>query len=351
MMSEPRRTRAALTGALITGITLVLAGALVAVLVLLADEDDGADQAGERPPGSSSGVRPGVRPGDRPVKSLPKWEQVSPIGTPRDDFAHVVIGDEIWTFGGMTGARATRLVTTEIYDTGSDTWRSGPDLPKGLASFEGVAIGDEAYLFGGLNLQGRADDFSAVLDTTTGEWRRLPALPHARYGHDVDLVGGKIHVVGGTGNDTRAVAEVDVFDPETRTWSQAAPMPAARSNLDIVPVRGELYAVGGWLGARETRRMQIYDPATDSWRDTTPLPRPMARGGVAFVDGKLYASHHEWSAVYDLATRQWSRANPLTVSRHGLGYIAVGSKIYGIGGCTPSPLRDVTYVDVLDLSE
>jgi hypothetical protein len=55
--------------------------------------------------------------------------------------------------------------------------------------------------------------------------------------------------------------------------------------------------------------------------------------------------------VYDVRRDAWSPANPMTVPRHGLGYIAVGQKIYGIAGCTEHPLRDVPYVDVLDVSD
>jgi hypothetical protein len=76
----------------------------------------------------------------------------------------------------------------------------------------------------------------------------------------------------------------------------------------------------------------------------------MSRGGAAGVDGRIYASYHEWSYVFGVRAGEWRRANPMTVPRHGLGYIAVGRRIYGIGGCTEHPLRDVPFVDVLDVS-
>ena len=290
-------------------------------------------------------------PGDAepPVPAMPVWEPRASMGTPRDDFAHVVVGDEIWTFGGMTGDRGTRLETSEVYDTSTDTWRSGPRLPQGLCSFEGAAIGPRIYLFGGFDAASRPTDFAAVLDTRSGDLRRLPPLPHARYAHDVDEIGGRIYVIGGE-DSTGPEASVDVFDPWTETWSQGASMPRARSSVDLVPVGDVMYVLGGFLGSGETDLVQTYDTATDTWDRAARMPQPMSRGGAAGVDGRIYVSYHEWSAVYDVRRDRWSPANPMTVSRHGLGYIAVGQRIYGIGGCTEEPLRDVPFVDVLDVS-
>lgn len=297
---------------------------------------------------TSAAPEPPRTPRAAPVPAMPQWEMRAQIDTPRDDFAHVVVGDEIWVFGGMTGDRGTRLTTTEVYDTTSDTWRYGPALPEGLCCLEGAAVGGSVYLFGGLDEQSRPSDFAAVLDTRTGRWQRLPPLPHPRYAHDVDRVGGLIYVMGGEHGDGPEPA-VDVFDPESGRWSSAAPMPDARSSIDIVPVGGQMYVIGGWLGSAPTARVQVYEPSRDRWRRSTPVPRPMSRGGAAAVDGRIYVSYHDWSYVYDVSRDRWSPANPMTVPRHGLGYIAVGDEIYGIGGCTEHPLRDVPFVDVLDL--
>jgi hypothetical protein len=284
-----------------------------------------------------------------PVPGMPVWHPRALIDTPRDDFAHVVVGDEIWTFGGMTGDRGTRLTTSEVYDTTTDRWRYGPDLPEGLCSFEGAAVGPRIYLFGGLDESSEVSDFSAVLDTRTGRWERLPALPHARYAHDVDRIGPRIYVMGGEDSEGPEPT-VDVFDIRTGEWSQAARMPAARSSIDMAPVDGRIYVLGGFLGGAETAKTQVYDPARDRWGDAPPMPKPMSRGGAAVVGDKIFTSYHEFSFVYDVQRGTWSPANPMTVPRHGLGYIAVGDKIYGIGGCTEFPLRDVPFVDVVDVS-
>lgn len=298
------------------------------------------DRAAE-PSSASSSSEPGT------VAGLPRWEMRSSLHVPRDDFVSAVVGDEIWVMGGMSGSRGTRLDSVEVYDTGADRWRmSDVTMPEGLASFEGVAIGEKIYVFGGLNAQSKASDFSAVLDTSTGRWRKLPPLPTARYAHTVTLHDGRVYVIGGE-SVKGAVEEVDIFDPKSETWSTGAPMPKARGSHDTVSAGDLIYVIGGWRDGAATDLVQTYDPATDRWGDAEPLPEPMSRGGAAVLDGRIWVSFHGFSAVLDLDDGTWSPANPLTVSRHGMGYLPVGDSIYGIGGCLEYPLRDVRSVDVL----
>ena len=143
---------------------------------------------------------------------------------------------------------------------------------------------------------------------------------------------------------------MDIFDPDTETWSTGADLPRPRGGHRTVSGGDLIYVLGGFLDGAPSDLTQSYDPATDSWQELAPVPEPINRAGAAVLDGKLWVSLHEFSAVLDLESGTWSPANPLTVPRHGLGYIVVGSSIYGIGGCTESPLRDVRTVDVLDLA-
>lgn len=301
--------------------------------------------------GAGSGEPTAPVPEEGAVAGMPEWQPRAGLQVPRDDFGTVLVDDEIWVLGGMTGDRGNRLDTIEILDTGTGEWRlAGTRLPEGLASFEAAAVDDDIYVFGGLDARSRPSDFAAVLDTATGRWRRLPALPVARYSHTVTLHGGLLHVIGGEGGDG-AVEQVDVFDPAVGTWSTGAAMPRARGSHDAVPAGEVIYVLGGWLDGAATDAVQTYDPAAGEWRTVEPLPEPMSRAGAAYVDGRLWVSLHESSYVLETGQATWTPAGPLTISRHGLGYIPVGTTIYAIGGCMESPLRDVRTVDALDVSQ
>jgi len=298
----------------------------------------------------SADSEPGPQPPVTAAPSLPGWEARSTLNVPRDDFATAVVGEEIWVFGGMSGDRGTRLDTIEIYDVVDDRWRLFDGvMPEGIASFEAAAIGTKVFLFGGLDRRTEASDFSMVLDTATGEWRKLPPMPIPRYAHTVTLHDGLIYLIGGESSEG-TVGEVDVFNPRTEAWSKGDAMPSARGSHDAVSAGDAIYVIGGWLDGGPTDLVQVYDPARGRWSEAEPLPEPVSRAGAAVVDGELWVSYHRFSAALDLAEGTWSSTSPLSVSRHGLGYVAVGGTIYGIGGCTETPLRDVRTVDALTLS-
>jgi hypothetical protein len=317
------------------------AGVIVALLATACsvDDPDLAEPQGsaEHPP--------------RVVEDLPRWQPIDGLSVPRDDFGTVVVDEEIWVLGGMTGDRGNRLDSIEVLDTSTGRWRTvEATMPEGLASFEAAAIGDRVYVFGGLDVSSRASDFAAVLDTSTGRWRRLPPLPTARYSHTVTEHDGRVYVIGGEG-DAGTVERVDIFDPASSTWSEGEPMPHARGSHDAVAAGHVIYVLGGWLDAEASDLVQTYDPATGEWTDEEPLPEPMSRAGATYVGGRLWVSLHQSSYVLDTSAGSWSPANPLTLSRHGLGYVPVDGRIYAIGGCMESPLRDVRTVDVLDVTQ
>lgn len=307
--------------------------------------DETAEQVGSGSPSTSVSPSTGVNH----VEGMPEWKARAGLEVPRDDFVSAVVGDQIWVFGGMTGDRGTRLESIEVYDTSRDRWHtSDVTMPEGLASFEGVSIGDKVYVFGGLDADSKASDFSAVLDTSTGRWRRLPALPVSRYAHTVTLHKGLIYVIGGE-SVGGPVEQVDVFDPRAERWSKGSAMPKARGSHDTVSAGGLLYVLGGWLDAGPTDLVQTYDPEKGRWGAAEPLPEPVSRAGAAALDGRIWVSYHQFSAVMDLGKGSWSPANPLPRSRHGLGYVPVGSSIYAVGGCSEYPLRDMRTVDELEV--
>jgi N-acetylneuraminic acid mutarotase len=278
---------------------------------------------------------------------MPTWEPVGGLRTPRDDFVSVVVDGEIWVLGGMTGDRGNRLTSIEVFDPDTRSWTTSDiELPVGLASLEGVAVGDRIFVFGGLDATSRPTGFAAVLDTSTGTWVRLPALPHARYAHTVTLHDGRIYVIGGE-SVAGSVSEVDVFDVGSTSWSPGVPMPRARGSHDTVSTENGLYVLGGWWQGAPSPWVQLYDPAAGTWREAPALPEPMSRGGAAVLDGRLWVSFHEFAAAFDLTTAQWTPANHPPLSRHGHGAVALDGAVYAIGGCQESPLRDVRTVDAM----
>jgi hypothetical protein len=330
-------------------VVALLAGSLASVALVL-----GGCSSPEQPPtgAQDAAAQDGSAPSSATSPATgAQWQLLPPgLETPRDDFGAAEVDGRIWVMGGMTGDRGTRLDTIEVLDTrdGDGQWRTIPQrVPVGLASFETAAVGERIYLFGGLDEQTEPSDFAAYFDTSTRTWTEVAPLPRARYAHTVTVHDGRIYVIGGE-SVAGPVAAVDVYDPTTGRWSAGAPMPRARGSHDTVSAAGRLYVLGGWLDAGPTDLVQTYDPASGRWREAEPLPEPVSRAGATVLDGRVWVSYHRFSASLDVQTGQWAPADPLQISRHGLGYLAVEGSIYAVGGCTEWPLRDVRTVGVLE---
>lgn len=344
-MSTPRTTR----------VRAVTPG-LVALLLLgsgCAADDEPAPEV-TAPPATSS-TSPGSDSDGITTQSddLPQWQPIAGLETPRDDFGTAVIGTDVWAMGGMTGARGNRLLSIEILDTRTGEWRTSEvEMPRGLASFEVVSEGPLVYAFGGLDATSRATVFSSVLDTRSGEWRRLDPLPHARYAHTVTAYEGRFYVIGGRDQDG-PVAEVDVFDPRSEEWTTLdQPMPNARDSHKTAATPDGLVVTGGFRDYEDSDLVDRFDPVSGTWSTLPALPEPMSRAGVVYTEGLVWAALHESAYVLDPSDpdASWEEANPLTLSRHGMGFVVVEGVIYSIGGCALNPLRDVRTVDRLELA-
>lgn len=286
-------------------------------------------------------------------QAYPAWESFNTVEIPRDDFGTSLVGTDIWIMGGMTGERGNRLTSIEVLDTQTGEWTmSNIEMPVGLASFESAAIGSKIYVFGGFDVDYQASDFAGVLDTTTGTWTELPPLPHARYAHTVTEHEGELYVVGGEGNRSQQVAAIDIFEPEQGTWRTSdVPLPGPRNSHDTLSVPQGLLVIGGFDEEGQQDRVDLFDPTTGSSTEVPDLPRPISRGGAAVIDDQAWFSWHEQTYVLDLADLgEWQEGNPLTRSRHGLGYVPVGDWLYAIAGCSENPLRDVRTVDRMPIA-
>src|ERR687894_467427 len=114
----------------------------------------------------------------------------------------------------------------------------------------------------------------------------------------------------------------------SRKWSTIPPMPHARYGLATATLNNKLYAIDGYGPLdngqqRNTNFVDVYDPATNSW--SNGVPTNLARYSLAAValGGKLYAvggsdvnvKSLNTVEVYDPLTNTWTFAPPLSVPR------------------------------------
>lgn len=135
------------------------------------------------------------------------------------------------------------------------------------------------------------------------------------------------------------------------TWQTRASTGTARQEVSYVELEGKLYLAGGGT------EHQAYDPATDSWKQLAPLPEPLDHIQGVALGGKIYyvGGLVNWPGppsdntyVYDPSTDSFSEGAPMPAGRdRGAGGVAAyGGKIYVAGGLARDPGDPGNYVAV-----
>ena len=281
------------------------------------------------------------------------WRRLAPLPSERTEVAAAAVGRRIWVLGGYAPDGAT-LATAEVYDTATDTWSRGPDLPVAVNHAMAATLDGVLYVAGGNDGRGPSDQV-ARLDG--GRWRRLAPLPQGRQAGGLVALDGRLYLVGGM-VDGGLAADTQVYDPGADRWSPAPGLPTPREHLGAAATGGKLYVVGGRVGGigRNLAAAEAFDPATGRWEPLAELPTP--RGGLAAtattggevvaVGGEAAATFPEAEAL-DAATGQWRSLPPLLTPRHGLGVVAIANTVYVLAGGPQPGLHTSSANEAIDL--
>ncbi len=256
------------------------------------------------------------------------WEVITQLPTKRWEFSTAVVVDKIYLIGGSlfeNHAGPFGLSTVEIYDTQTNTWQRGADMPTPRTNAKAAVVNGTVYVFGGYNSK----------DKFLQNWKMAD--------------------------------HVEAYDPRTDTWTQKKKMPISRFYFGLAVVAGKIYLIGGTTGLGEGQeqriaRVDIYDPATDTWAKGPKMPTRRDPGGVAVVSDRIYVIGgegwplpKEWGAgeflgsieEYDPINRQWRKKKDLLEVKNWFSSVVVGNDIYLIGGYTrEGGFREVATVNV-----
>ena len=139
------------------------------------------------------------------------------------------------------------------------------------------------------------------------------------------------------------------------SWSPLAPAPFPRHESAYVQLDGLFHLLGG-----KWRQHSVYDPGSDEWSKVAPMPVKVNRVQAVAVGGKIYmvGGMVKWKAptiesravlIYDPDTNSWSRGAPMPRPRGAGGVAVFEGKIYYAGGIADS--RSVKWFDVYNPSK
>jgi hypothetical protein len=282
------------------------------------------------------------------------WRRLAPVPTERTEVAAAAVGRRIWVLGGYAPDGKT-VTTAEVYDTATDNWARGPDLPVAVNHAMAATLDGVLYVAGGNDGRGPSDQV-ARLDGD--RWRRLAPLPRGRQAGGMVALDGRLYLVGGVVEGGLA-SDTQVYDPAADRWSAAPGLPTPREHLGAAAAGGRVYVVGGRTGGigSNLAAAEAFDPGSGRWTRVADLPT--ARGGLAATataGGQVVAIGGEAAATFpeaealDTRSGRWRSLPPLPTPRHGLGVVAVGEVVYVLAGGPRPGLHTSSANEAIDLS-
>ena len=291
------------------------------------------------------------------------WVQRTEVPTSRNGVATAVVGGKIYIIGGVPysnkgGPGWAALPTVEIYDTLTNAWRKGADMPTPRIAAQAAVFAGEIYVFGGYSrgkVRGEKDHkIVEVYDTRTNTWRRTRDMPTLRRGFRTAVVDGKIYAIGGAIYDRQRDVEVatdlvEAYDPLGNRWEKRASMSTKRVGVDAAVVDNKIYAIGGRVSPqigflvadKFFTRIEEYNPRTDRWRKVPGMPMHKFLFSTVVVDKKIYliggiilenGSKHLVSVdVYEPNLNRWGSIPPIPIPKSAPA-VVVNGIIYHLGG-------------------
>jgi hypothetical protein len=244
----------------------------------------------------------------------------------------------------------------DFYDPATDTWSSGPPLPRPLHHTAAGVLGGRLFVVGGY-LDPQWTPVAEVHSLGPGEtaWRPEPALSGPRGALAVASLPDALVAVGGVGSGD--MLRTEILQTGASAWQPGPELATAREHLGATGAGGRAFAIAGRVGTLESNRdsvesLGLTDPA---WKGEPKLNH--ARGGIGAAspgDRPCVAGGEEplgrtIAEVECLQDGRWVIVAHLEVPRHGVAVVAHGNRLHVIGGGPKPGLFTSTTHEAFDL--
>ena len=223
-----------------------------------------------------------------------------------DGRVFVAGGTSSFDFSDPLAALAAVLSSTEIYNPVTNSWTSGPNLPKKRALHSASLTGAGQVLITGgieittilfLDVPGFSDD-ARRYDPGSGSLLSTPSFNTERALHgQVTLSNGDVLVAGGVNGDLilqnfTPLSSARLYNTSANTWTSVASMAHDRVLPNLFDVGGDVIAIGGLetfdlvaFTGTPADAIEVSTTSVLSWTTaaTMLLPRFLAVG--ALMDG------------------------------------------------------------------
>jgi len=199
-----------------------------------------------------------------------------------------------------------------------------------------------------------APTVAATPSITALAWRRIADLPTPRSEIAAAVLRGVIYVVGGLGGGNL----VETYANERWSAGPRYPLTVDHAMAAAVDTQagGGIYVFGGNTnGVATARSFRLIGDR--GWREVAAMPAPRAQGAAVAIGEKIYvvggaATDRLVSPtyVYDSAADRWTTAAPIPTPRDHLGAAALGGRVCAVGGRRLSLLQNLGAFECYDPS-
>jgi len=277
----------------------------------------------------------------QPAQATPYFGETSPLPSSRDEIAAAPLPDgRVLLVGG--GDAFSVLSSTLIYDAGSGTFASGPDMSTVRANPATAPLPDGRVLVAG-GAQGSGFLFtSEIYDPATGQFTDTGPLGTERSGAvAAPLPDGRILVAGGR-NWGGTLSSTEIYDPASGTFDPGEPLGTGRQYAAAASLAdGRVMVMGGESDSDTFASTEIYDPATGEFSPGPDMStaRASARGAslpdgrVMVIGGRTVSVYLASTEVYDPRTGQFSAGVSMPGPRSSAGVATLpGGRVLAAGG-------------------
>ncbi len=274
-----------------------------------------------------------------------QWGKRAELLAPNSEFAVAELNGRLYILGGYPADRVT-VTRVQVYDTATDAWEMGPDLPMPNNHGMAAGVGGKVYLIGGQTDASGEDSYVDTvyeLDPAIGEWVAKAPMPTRRSAGVALVYDGRIYVAGGRPPRGHDFA---VYDPAEDKWATLPDLPSQRNHIAGAVIDARIHVIGGRLGggfrSDQTAAHEVFDPATGEWTVAAPMPRPRSGINGVLADNCLHAWGGESGAgmfpdhdYYDPRADSWTSLPDMPLPVHGVtGSAFVQGLIHVPGGGT-----------------
>lgn len=275
-----------------------------------------------------------------------QWLQLPDLPTPRRGIAVASYGTHLYAIGGESAQGITDV--NQQLDLQTNTWSNLSSKPTPVSEISAAVISGLIYIPGGKLLDGAPTNITEIFDPNTNQWHSGVPLPKPLSAYALVVYEGRIYIFGGW-DGTKVVNSSYMFDPRYNSWTNLPPMPTSRSLAGAAAVGNRIYVIGGWNGIEALTINEIFQPdisgSNVQWITGIPLPSArfaLAASTIADVIVVIGGTNTEDSLTTIALSQEdanWGQLEaPIPRGWSSLGAVAVGSRLYVLGGNTNTGL-------------